>query len=96
MSEAGVGAEQEEEVGEAVDGEAEVRARAAVPDVSSSVRPSRPRTWRPNGISVTWKPVPQMMASTGRSRPSAVTMPRARDLGDGVGDDLDVGLRQRR
>ena len=39
---------------------------------SSSVLPPGPRTIRPTGMSVTWKPVPKMIASTSRSSPSPV------------------------
>ena len=42
------------------------------------------------------KPVLQMMQSSSRSRPSAVRMPRVGDLGDRVGDQLDVRAGQRR
>ena len=49
---------------------------AAMPSFqcSASVRPSAPVRRCPIGMSVTWKPVPKMMASTSRSVPSAVTM----------------------
>ena len=41
--------------------------------VSASVRPSRPRTSLPTGMSRTWKPVPNTSASTSSSRPSVST-----------------------
>ena len=41
---------------------------------SSRVLPPGPRTIRPTGMSVTWKPVPKMIASTSRSSPSPVTI----------------------
>ena len=45
---------------------------------SASVRPSRPRTIRPTGMSSTWKPVPNSSASTSSSRPPVVTIERSR------------------
>ena len=45
---------------------------------SASVRPSRPRTIRPIGMSRTWKPVPNSSASTSISRPPVVTIERSR------------------
>ena len=45
---------------------------------SASETPPRPRTSRPIGMSTTWKPVPKISASTSSSRPSPVTIDRAR------------------
>ncbi len=46
---------------------------------SVRLRPSTPRTRSPIGMSVTWKPVPKMIASTSRSVPSALTIERSRN-----------------
>ena len=48
-------------------------ARGEPSQTSASVRPSRPRTIRPTGMSSTWNPVPKTSASTSSSRPEDST-----------------------
>jgi hypothetical protein len=60
--EAGVGAQQQEQVRETGHGDAHVRPHAAAPG-PARVRPSRPRVSRAIRGSVTLKPVPTMMVS---------------------------------
>ena len=62
---------------------------------SASALPPAPRTAIGAMNSVGRKPVLQMMQSNSRSRPSAVRIPVGGQLGDRVGDQLDVGPRQR-
>jgi len=47
-------------------------------------------------MSVTWKPVAKMIVSTSCSVPSARTTRPGPHLGQPGGDEVDVGLRQRR
>ena len=91
-----VGPIQQEQVREAGDRRAQVRARAALPRARASERPSRPRTRSAIGMSVTWKPVPKMIVSTSCSVPSPVTIECGRTSRMPSVHDLDVGLRERR
>ena len=96
VADAGVRTEQQEEVGEARPRSCP-GARAGCPPTPRAACGRHARGCAAaSGRSVGRKPVPKMIASTGRSTPSSPTMPRGPDLGDAAGDDLDVGLRERR
>ena len=94
VPEPGVRAEQDEEVREARHGEP-MWARGEPSQASASETPSRPRTSRPTGMSMMWKPVPKISASTSSSRPSAGHDRARAHLAHAVGHQLHVGAPQR-
>ena len=65
------------------------------PHRSLSSTPSLPTIFIWVRLPLTWKPVPKMIVSTSCTVPSAVTTPFGADLGDRVGDDVDVVLGER-
>jgi len=71
-------------------------ARGLPSQTSASVRPSRPRTIWPTGMSTTWKPVPKTIASTLALGPVRGHHRALADLGHRAGDELDVVARERR
>ena len=96
VAETGVRADEEEQVREA-------RRRwcpgrpACVPSQARRACGRRGRACDPTiGMSVTWKPVPKMIVSTSRSLAVGGDDRVRPDLGDRVGDHLDVRLRERR
>ena len=96
VPEPGVRAEQHEQVREAGDGACRGGRAGCPPSTRRACgRRGRGRS-RATGMSVTWKPVPKMIASTSMLLARLGDDRVLADLGDAVGDELDVVAAERR